>query len=157
MPQGLFTRKLAKTWLEFFSRETPLILGTPSEAAIQATLTLPEGFIWDKSPDETRLTTPFGHYLRRESVSGMEGEAAGGRRATIELEEQILIEMQRVEPDAYPGFGEFLTSVDRLQAQPWRLVPRTAASTALPTAPETAPKAALDSAPTPPPAANARP
>ncbi len=157
LPQGLFTRKLAKTWLEFFSRETPLILGTPSEAAIQATLTLPEGFIWDKSPDETRLTTPFGHYLRRESVSGMEGEAAGGRRATIELEEQILIEMQRVEPDAYPGFGEFLTSVDRLQAQPWRLVPRTAASTALPTEPETAPKAALDSAPTPSPAANARP
>lgn len=128
LPNGLFTRKLAKTWLEFFSRETPLVLGTPSESVIQATLTLPVGFTWDKSPDETRLTTPFGHYLRRESVSGVNG--AADARATIELEETIRIEMQRVEPDAYPGFGEFLTSVDRLQAQPWRLVPRTAPPTA---------------------------
>ena len=120
LPNGLFTQKLAKVWLDFFSRETPLILNTPSEAVISASLTLPQGFTWDKEPRETRLDTPFGHYQRIESVAVVRDQS------TIGLEEALFIGMQRIEPEAYASFGEFLTSIDRLQAQPWRLVKATA-------------------------------
>lgn len=116
LPNGLFTQKLARAWLDLFSRETPLFLATPSASAISATLTLPEGFIWERRPEETRLETPFGSYARTESVG------ADGGRTSIGLEEALLIGMQRIEPEAYAPFGEFLTSIDRIQAKPWRLV-----------------------------------
>lgn len=116
LPNGLFTQKLARVWLDFFSRETPLVLNTPSEAEISASLTLPQGFTWEKEPRKTRLDTPFGHYQRVESIG------ADRDLTTIGIEEEFLIGMQRVDPEAYAAFGEFLTSIDRLQAQPWRLV-----------------------------------
>ncbi|MDR0966043.1 MAG: hypothetical protein LBM75_06020 [Myxococcales bacterium] len=121
LANGLFTQKLARAWLQLFSRETPLLISAPSQSAISATLTLPKGFTWERSPEQMKSMnsenkTPFGLHIRSESI-----EVANGKQS-IGVEETFQLNQQRIEPEAYPTFGEFLTNIDRLQSTPWRLV-----------------------------------
>jgi hypothetical protein len=106
---GVFQANLGRRFLSLFERTTPLLISNPEQMELVAEVALPPGMALAGPPQTDRIESPFGYWERTE-------QKLPGK--TI-LRERLTLPLQRVLPEQYQGFGDFVAAVDKGQAREW--------------------------------------
>lgn len=88
-------------------RNLPLLRGTPESRHTVLRYRLPPGFAPASLPEATRLQTRFGTFSQTWSYEGDE----------LKVERALSFVVSRIEPQEYPEFRDFVTAIQRADAQ----------------------------------------
>ncbi|MFN7135790.1 MAG: hypothetical protein ACK4N5_27215, partial [Myxococcales bacterium] len=109
--RGLYPANLSRRYVALATRQTPLLVGSAERTELEATLTLPKGMKLLPPPQPQQLSSEYGAYARSEQLED-------GR---LVLRESVELKLARIPPQRYPGFVDFVTGIDRVQAREWEL------------------------------------
>ncbi len=102
-----FPSQLGRRFVQLGSRRTALYIDGTEANHTQVKLELPKGFVLSSPAPEVKSTSAFGELRRREKQQG----------STLELDEQLRVEMNRIPIQEYGNFARFAGEVDLIQTR----------------------------------------
>jgi hypothetical protein len=112
LESAIFPARLGARFAQLGARRTPLLVPGGERTVQRVEVVAPDGLAPRAAPPE-RLDTPFGSYLRAESLEG----------GTLVRTERIEVRRNRVAPERAGDFAAFAAAVDSAQGRPLVLGP----------------------------------
>ena len=113
VPSSVLPARLQRRWAPKSDRSVTLLLDSPEETHVRASVALPAGAHVKAPPAPVKLDTPFGQYrwLAREEAG------------KLVIDESLTLKQQRITPAQYPAFVDFARAVDAAQSQELLVAP----------------------------------
>lgn len=102
--------RLSDSFVRLATRTLPLLVPQQEPLVQRVALTFPPGFVPSPAPTLV-LASEWGRFERSERLEGK----------TLIREERVQIPRTRVQPERYPEFARFITSIDAAQGEPLRV------------------------------------
>jgi len=104
---GFFPALMGREYVGVSARLGPLEVDEPIDTVLRARVAVPRELRVESLPREAKLDSPFGRYHRRARLDG----------ASIVVERELSVPLQRVAPRNYQAFVRFASAVDTYDAE----------------------------------------